>query len=99
KVLLCWLGSRERAIALGTGDLSGQALGWATYAGGHMSPYGINAGVRKTLISELIRWAAEVIFKDEPEVARVLRAVLATPISPELLRLGPGGEIAQRSEE
>ncbi len=64
-----------------------------------MSHYGINAGVPKTLVSELIRWAAEVIFKDEPEVARVLRAVLATPISPELLRLGPGGEIAQRSEE
>src|SRR5437773_7215883 len=64
-----------------------------------MSHYGVNAGVPKTLVSELIRWAAEVIFGDEPEVARVLRAVLATPISPELLRLGPGGEIAQRSEE
>jgi len=99
KFLLFALASRERAIDLGTGDLSEQALGWATYGGDHMSHYGINAGVPKTLISELIRWAAEVIFKDEPEVARVLRAVLATPISPELLRLGPGGEIAQRSEE
>src|SRR5437667_345553 len=99
EALLFALASRERAIDLGTGDLSEQALGWATYGGDHMSHYGINAGVPKTLISELIRWAAEVIFKDEPEVARVLRAVLATPISPELLRLGPGGEIAQRSEE
>src|SRR5947209_5095738 len=97
--LLFALTSRERGIILGTGDLSELALGWATYGGDHMSHYGINAGVPKTLVSELIRWAAEVIFKDEPEVARVLRAVLATPISPELLRLGPGGEIAQRSEE
>ncbi len=99
KFLLFALTSREGAIDLGTGDLSEQALGWATYGGDHMSHYGINAGVPKTLVSELIRWAAAVIFKDEPEVARVLRAVLATPISPELLRLGPGGEIAQRSEE
>src|SRR6058998_2697553 len=99
KFLLFALTSREGAIDLGTGDLSEQALGWATYGGDHMSHYGINAGVPKTLVSELIRWAAEVIFGDEPEVARVLRAVLATPISPELLRLGPGGEIAQRSEE
>src|SRR5437899_942992 len=99
KFLLFALTSREGAIDLGTGDLSEQALGWATYGGDHMSHYGINAGVPKTLVSELIRWPAEVIFTDEPEVARVLRAVLATPISPELLRLGPGGEIAQRSEE
>src|SRR5438093_7199507 len=99
KFLLFALTSREGAIDLGTGDLSELALGWATYGGDHMSHYGVNAGVPKTLVSELIRWAAEVIFGDEPEVARVLRAVLATPISPELLRLGPGGEIAQRSEE
>jgi NAD+ synthase (glutamine-hydrolysing) len=99
KFLLFATSSREHAIDLGTGDLSELALGFATYGGDHMSHYGINAGVPKTLVSELIRWAAEVIFKDEPEVAKVLRAVLATPISPELLRLGPGGEIAQRSEE
>ncbi len=99
KFLLFATSSREHAIDLGTGDLSELALGFATYGGDHMSHYGVNAGVPKTLVSELIRWAAEVIFKDEPEVAKVLRAVLATPISPELLRLGPGGEIAQRSEE
>src|SRR5213594_2903765 len=99
KFLLFSLASHERGIDLGTGDLTELALGFATYGGDHMSHYGVNAGVPKTLVSELIRWAAEVIFKDEPEVARVLRAVLATPISPELLRLGPGGEIAQRSEE
>ena len=99
KFLLFSLASRERGIDLGTGDLSELALGFATYGGDHMSHYGVNAGVPKTLVSELIRWAADVIFKDEPEVAAVLRRVLATPISPELRRLGAGGEIAQRSEE
>jgi len=64
-----------------------------------MSHYGINAGVPKTLISYLIRWAAETVFEKEPAVARVLDAVLATPISPELLRLDPHGAIRQSSEE
>src|SRR5262245_57657258 len=64
-----------------------------------MSHYGANAGVPKTLISELIRWAADTVFRDEPAVAAALREVLDTPISPELLRPGPEGEIVQRSEE
>jgi len=64
-----------------------------------MSHYGVNAGVPKTLISYLIRWAAETVFKDEPEVARVLASVLATPISPELRRLDAEGAITQKSEE
>jgi NAD+ synthase (glutamine-hydrolysing) len=99
KLLLFATASRERGIDLGTGDLSELALGWATYGGDHMSHYGINGGVPKTLVSELIRWAAETIFKDEPAVAAVLRDVLDTPISPELLRLDTRGEIAQRSED
>jgi len=99
KMLLFSAASRERGIDLGTGDLSELALGFATYGGDHMSHYGINAGVPKTLVSELIRWAADVVFKDEPDVARVLHAVLATPISPELRRLDAQGEIQQRTEE
>jgi NAD+ synthase (glutamine-hydrolysing) len=99
KFLLFSLAARERGIDLGTGDLTELALGWATYGGDHMSHYGVNAGVPKTLVSELIRWAADVVFKDEPAVSSVLRRVLATPISPELRRLGKEGEIAQRSEE
>jgi NAD+ synthase (glutamine-hydrolysing) len=99
KFLLFAIASQERGIDLGTGDLTELALGWATYGGDHMSHYGINAGVPKTLVSYLIRWAADVIFKDEPEVAAVLRSILDTPISPELLRLGTAGEIVQRSEE
>ncbi len=99
KILLFATASRERGIDLGTGDLTELALGWATYGGDHMSHYGVNAGVPKTLVSELIRWAADTIFKEEPEAAATLRAILDTPISPELLRLAPGDEIAQKSEE
>src|SRR5262249_31407428 len=99
KFLLFALASQERGIDVGTGDLSELALGWATYGGDHMSHYGVNAGVPKTLISYLIRWAADTIFKDEPEVARVLGSILATPISPELLRLAVHGAITQKSEE
>lgn len=99
KFLLFSVASRERAIDLGTSDLSELALGFTTYGGDHMSHYGVNAGVPKTLITELIRWASERVFASEPAVQAALRAVLATPISPELLRPGADGEIVQRSEE
>ena len=99
KFVLFATASRERAIDLGTGDLSELALGFATYGGDHMSHYAVNAGVPKTLVSELIRWSADTIFRDEPAVASVLRSILDTPISPELLPPGKGGEIAQRSED
>jgi len=99
KFLLFSLASREHGIDLGTSDLTELALGFTTYGGDHMSHYGVNAGVPKTLVSELIRWAAENIFHDEPDVATVLRGILDTPISPELLRLDRAGEIAQKAEE
>src|SRR4029450_12742849 len=63
-----------------------------------MPPSGVNAGVPKTLVSELIRWAADAVFQDEPAVAAALREVLELPISPEVLRPGPGGTIVRRSE-
>jgi NAD+ synthase (glutamine-hydrolysing) len=99
KMLLFSVASQVRGIDLGTGDLSELALGFATYGGDHMSHYGANAGVPKTLVTELIRWASETVFRDEPPVATALHDVLDTPISPELLRPGPGGEIRQRSED
>ena len=99
KLLLFATASQERGIDVGTGDLSEIALGWCTYGGDHMSHYGVNAGVPKTLITYLITWAAEVIFRDDANVQAVLRDVLATPISPELLRPGADGTIVQRSEE
>src|SRR5262249_8965688 len=97
KFLLFAVASKERGIDLGTGDLPELALGWATYGGDHMSHYGVNAGVPKTLVSELIRWAAETVFKDEPAVSKVLLSILETPISPELLRPSVAGEIVHLS--
>jgi len=99
KLLLFATACRDHGIDIGTGDLSEIALGWCTYGGDHMSHYGVNAGVPKTLISYLIAWVADVIFRGEPAVQEVLRDILATPISPELRRPGSGGEITQRSED
>ena len=99
KLLLFATAGQTKGIDLGTGDLSEIALGFATYGGDHMSHYGVNAGVPKTLISFLIRWAADVIFSHEPAVQHVLHDILATPISPELLRPTAEGEIRQRSED
>ena len=98
KFVLFSIASQVGGIDLGTGDLSELALGFATYGGDHMSHYAINAGVPKTLISELIRWAADAIFAAEPAVATALAEVLDTPISPELLRPRPDGTIAQHTE-
>jgi NAD+ synthase (glutamine-hydrolysing) len=85
-------------MVLGTGDLSEGALGWSTYGvGDHMSHYNVNASVPKTLIQHLIRWvAAASLFGDE--ASGVLRAVLATEISPELVP-GDGDAPAQRTED
>ena len=99
KLLLFAIASQQKGIDVGTGDLSEIALGFATYGGDHMSHYGVNAGVPKTLISYLIQWAADVIFRNEPEVQQVLTDILDTPISPELLRPTGDGEIRQRTED
>ena len=99
KMLLFATASQENGIDLGTGDLSEIALGWCTYGGDHMSHYAVNSAVPKSLITYLIRWAADTVFQDEPGVQKVLRDVLATPISPELKRPHANGEISQRSED
>jgi NAD+ synthase (glutamine-hydrolysing) len=87
-----------KGLALGTGDLSELTLGWCTMFGDHASHYGVNAGIPKTLISYLIRWTAEVVFKEEENVRAVLLDILDTPISPELLP-PEKGKIAQKTEE
>jgi len=84
------------ALVVGTGDLSELALGWCTYNGDHMSMYGVNAGVPKTLVCYLIRYYAED--KADPATAAVLRDILDTPISPELLPPDANGQIAQKTE-
>lgn len=95
--LLMDLSNMENALVVGTGDLSELALGWATYNGDHMSMYGVNGGVPKTLVRHLVGW-----FASQPEnetVAATLRDVMATPISPELLPADEQGNIAQKTED
>ena len=88
--------NKEGALVIGTGDLSELALGWATYNGDHMSMYGVNGGVPKTLVRHLVRYVAETTsIKEEAEV---LLDILATPVSPELLP-AKDGEISQVTED
>jgi len=87
------LAGQHKGFVIGTGDLSELALGWCTYGvGDHMSHYGVNAGVPKTLIQYLIRWATRTNQFD-PAVDTALEAVLATEISPELVPPGEDGAI------
>ena len=89
------LANRVGGIAIGTGDLSELALGWATYNGDHMSMYGVNASVPKTLVRYLVRYEAE---HSGERLAQALFDVLDTPVSPELLP-HKDGEISQKTEE
>lgn len=88
--------NKTGALAIGTGDLSELALGWATYNGDHMSMYGVNASVPKTLVRYLVAYEADRT--DDAELAAALRDILATPVSPELLP-PVDGEIAQKTED
>lgn len=83
-------------IVIGTGDLSELALGWATYNGDHMSMYGVNGSIPKTLVRWLVNYEAEVT---EGELSSVLLDVLDTPVSPELLPPEKDGTIAQKTED
>ena len=88
--------NRTGGLVVGTGDLSELALGWATYNGDHMSMYGVNAGVPKTLVRHLVRYEADIAAS--AELRRVLLDILDTPVSPELLP-AKDGEIAQKTED
>ena len=90
------IANRENGLVVGTGDMSELALGWATYNGDHMSMYGVNAGVPKTLVRHLVRYYADTC--RNKELQKVLLDVLDTPVSPELLP-PVEGEIAQRTED
>lgn len=90
------LANKKGALLVGTGDLSEIAMGWCTYNGDHMSMYGANAGVPKTLVRYLVEDAANRL----PDgVAAILKDVLATPVSPELLPPDPEGNMTQKTEE
>lgn len=94
--LLMNLANKTGGMVVGTGDLSEIALGWATYNGDHMSMYGVNCSIPKSLIRCLIEYSAA---KAEPQLAAVLRDVNATPVSPELLPPSDDGKIDQKTEE
>ena len=102
--ILMDIANQVGGIVIGTGDLSELALGWATYNGDHMSMYGVNAGVPKTLIRHLVKWAAENCFNgmsaaDGRTIGEVLMDIVDTPISPELLPASDTGEIQQVTED
>jgi len=95
--ILMDLANKLNALVVGTGDLSELALGWATYNGDHMSMYGVNAGVPKTLIQYLIRYIAMLpAFSAQRDT---LIDVIATPISPELTPADAEGNIQQKTED
>ena len=105
--ILMDIANAENGLVIGTGDLSELALGWATYNGDHMSNYGVNGGVPKTLVRVLVDYYArangETISAEDGDgrvrtLGDVLRDILATPVSPELLP-PKEGEIAQKTED
>lgn len=93
------LANKCNGIVIGTGDLSEQALGWATYNGDHMSMYGVNGSIPKTLVRYLVEWFADEAFENnELQLSEVLKDILDTPVSPELLP-PENGKISQKTED
>ena len=95
--ILMDIANQTWGMVIGTGDLSELALGWATYNGDHMSMYGVNAGIPKTLVKHLVQWVAENGM-DEASKATLLD-IMDTPISPELIPADENGEIKQKTED
>lgn len=94
--ILMNLGNKQNGLIVGTGDLSEAALGWSTYNGDHMSMYGLNSGIPKTLVRFLVDWVSGEL--DEKSAA-ILKDVVHTPVSPELLPGDEKGEIRQKTED
>lgn len=90
------MANKHGKLLVGTGDLSELAMGWCTYNGDHMSMYGVNASVPKTLVRYLVEYVANV---SDEKTAAILLDVLDTPVSPELLPPDENGEIAQKTED
>lgn len=89
--------NKNGGFVIGTGDLSELALGWATYNGDHMSMYGVNAGVPKTLVRHIVRYVADTA--NQPALSAVLLDILDTPVSPELLPAAKDGGFSQQTEK
>ena len=102
--ILMDIANQTGGLVIGTGDLSELALGWCTYNGDHMSMYGVNGGVPKTLVRSLVKWAAENRFEgmggaDGRSIKEILLDIVDTPISPELLPANENDEIQQVTED
>ena len=89
--------NKNGGFVIGTGDLSELALGWATYNGDHMSMYGVNAGVPKTLVRHIVQYAADS--SADERLRDVLLDILDTPVSPELLPVATDGSFSQQTEK
>jgi NAD+ synthase (glutamine-hydrolysing) len=95
--ILMDLANQQNGLVVGTGDMSELALGWATYNGDHISMYGVNAGIPKTLVRHLVKWVAE---NQMDEVSReTLLDIIDTPVSPELLPVDAKGKMTQFTED
>ena len=98
--ILMDLANEANGLVIGTGDLSELALGWATYNGDHISMYGVNVSIPKTLVRHLVRWVADGNYASiAPEAKATLYDIIDTPISPELLPADENGQIAQKTED
>ena len=90
------IANKEGGLVVGTGDLSEMALGWGTFNGDHMSMYGVNASVPKTLVRYLVKHVA--LEQEDKEISSILLDILDTPVSPELLPKDANGNICQKTE-
>ena len=95
--ILMNMANKHHGILVGTGDLSELVLGWCTYNGDHMSMYGVNCSIPKTLVKYLIEWYAIESSKENPKLTETLLDIINTPISPELLPTD-GNHIVQETE-
>ena len=95
--ILMDLANRLNGLVIGTGDMSELALGWATYNGDHISMYGVNAGVPKTLVRHLVKWIAGTQVEENSK--NTLEDILFTPVSPELLPVDSQGQTTQFTED
>ena len=95
--ILMDIANAEGGMVVGTGDLSELALGWATYNGDHISMYGVNASVPKTLVRHIVKYYAGTV--SDPQLSEVLMSIYDTPVSPELLPADENGNIAQITED
>ena len=95
--ILMDIANQNNGFVIGTSDLSEIALGWSTYNGDHISMYGVNSGVPKTLVKYLVQWIADN--KTDSALRTILLDIISTPVSPELLPSGENEEIEQRTED